>query len=78
MVRTLVGYSVFAVIGLLLLKIVFWVVGAAFSLLVALFWLAAIGFGIYMLLRVISPATADRLRETIRGKNDAEPATDTD
>jgi len=76
MVRTLVGYSVLAVIGLFALKMLFWIVGAAFSLLVSLFWLAAIGFGIYLVLKVISPAAADRLREMVRGKEDAEAATE--
>lgn len=78
MVRTLVGYSVLAVIGFVALKILFWVIGAAFSLLVSVLWLAAIGFGIYLLLRVFSPTTADRLRDMIRGKEDAESAAGTD
>ncbi len=78
MVRTLVGYSVLAVIGVVALKILFWVIGAAFSLLVSVLWLAAIGFGIYLLLRVFSPTTADRLRDMIRGKEDAESAAGTD
>ena len=78
MVRTLVGYSIVAVIGIFALKILFWVIGAAFSLLASLLWLAAIGFGIYLLLRVFSPTTADRLRDMVRGKQEAEPAADTD
>jgi hypothetical protein len=70
MVRTLVAYSVLAVIGILVLKLVLWLLGAAFSLVMSLLWLAAIGLLIYFALRVFSPDTADRLKEAIRGKCD--------
>jgi hypothetical protein len=70
MVRTLVGYSVLAVIGLLALKLVLWLLGAAFSLVMSLLWLAAIGLLLYYALRILSPDTADRLKEAIRGKRD--------
>lgn len=67
MIRTIVGYSALAVIGVLVLKLVLWLVGAAFSLLVSLLWLAGIGFVIYLVLKVISPNTANRVRETVEG-----------
>jgi len=70
MVRTLVGYSVLAVVGILALKLVFWLLGAAFSLVMSLLWLTAIGLLIYFALRILSPDTADRLKEAIRGKRD--------
>lgn len=70
MVRTLVGYSVLAVIGILALKLVLWLLGAAVSLVMSLLWLAAIGLLIYFALRILSPDTADRLKEAIRGKRD--------
>ena len=41
MVRRLVGFSVLAVFGVVALKVVLSVLGAAFSLLVTLFWIAA-------------------------------------
>jgi hypothetical protein len=31
-------------------------------------WLAAIGFIFYLVLRVISPSTADKIREMIKGR----------
>jgi len=70
MVRTLVGYSVLALVGILVLKLVLWLLGAAFSLAISLLWLAAIGLLIYFVLRVLSPDTADRVKEAIRGKRD--------
>jgi len=42
--------------------------GFAFSLLMSLLWLAAIGLVFYFILKVISPSTARRVREMIRGK----------
>ena len=68
MVRTLAGYSVLAVIGIVALKLIFGVLSFAFSLLMSLLWLAAIGLVFYFILKVISPSTARRVREMIRGK----------
>ena len=68
MVRTLVSYSIVAVVGIVALKVVFGMLGFVFSLLSSLFWLAAVGFLIYLVLRVVSPDTATRIKETIRGK----------
>jgi len=31
-------------------------------------WLAAIGFIIYLVLRVVSPSTAEKIREMIKGR----------
>ena len=72
MVRTLVGYAALAVVGFVALKLVFGLVGMAFSLLMSLLWLAAIGFVIYLVLKVIRPGAARRVRETIRGEPDPE------
>lgn len=71
MVRTIVGYSIVAVVGVLALKLVFGLLGFVFSLVSSLLWLAAIGFLIYLVLRIVSPDTADRVKDTIRGKEKA-------
>ena len=68
MVRTLAGYSVLAVIGIVALKLIVGLLGFAFSLLMSLLWLAAFGLVFYFILKVISPNTARRVREMIRGK----------
>jgi len=68
MVRTLAGYSVLAIIGIVALKLIVGLLGFAFSLLMSLLWLAAIGLVFYFILKVISPSTARRVREMIRGK----------
>lgn len=68
MLRALIGYAILAVLGFFALKLVFGLVGLALNLLVALVWFAAIGFVFYLALKVISPQTARRVRETIRGR----------
>lgn len=68
MVRTLAGYSVLAIIGIVALKLIVGLMGFAFSLLMSVLWLAAIGFVFYFILKVISPSAARRIREMIRGR----------
>jgi hypothetical protein len=69
MVRTLAGYSVLAIIGIVALKLILGLLGFAFSLLMSVLWLAAIGLVFYFILKVISPSTARRVREMIRGQD---------
>jgi len=68
MMRTMVGYAVLALIGVVALKLVFGLLGFAFSIIMTLAVWAAIGFGIYLLLKLISPDTARRVREMITGQ----------
>ena len=68
MVRTLAGYSVLAIIGIVAMKLIVGLLGFAFSLLMSLLWLAAIGLVFYFILKVISPNTARRVRDMISGK----------
>ena len=72
MIRTLVGYAVLAVVGIVALKLLFGLLGLAFKLLWAFLWLAALGFVFYLVLKVISPRTARRVRDTVRGESDWE------
>jgi hypothetical protein len=67
MLRTLLGYAVLAIVGFIALKLLFGLLGLAFSLFMTLLWLAAIGFVFYLALKLISPETARRVREIIAG-----------
>ena len=71
MFRSLIGFAVFAVVGIFLLKVLFGVFGLVVSLLMTVLWFACIGFALYILLRIISPSTADRVKEAINGKSAA-------
>jgi hypothetical protein len=65
MLRTLLGYAVLAVIGIIALKLLFLLMGLAISLAFTVLWFAAIGFVFYLILKVISPNSARRVREVI-------------
>jgi cytosine/uracil/thiamine/allantoin permease len=71
MFRSLIGFAIFAVVALIAIKFVFGLIGFAIGIFGAILWLAFVGFVIYLLLRLVSPSTADRVRDTIRGKSTA-------
>lgn len=68
MFRSVFGFAIFAVLAWLGLKIVFSVLGGLIGLAMTVLWLAALGFIFYLVLRVISPSTADKVREMIKGR----------
>lgn len=68
MIRNIVGYAVFAVVAVFAIRLAFGLLGLAVNLFWALLWFAFVGFVFYLILRLISPATADRVREMIKGK----------
>ncbi|MDH5643947.1 MAG: hypothetical protein OEY63_07070 [Gemmatimonadota bacterium] len=72
MIRTLTGYAVFAFIGIMALKLLFGLIGLAISLFFTVLTFAAIGFVLYLVLKVISPDTAQRVRDMIGGEKKAE------
>jgi hypothetical protein len=72
MIRSLIGYAIFAIVAILALKLVFKLLGLAFGLFWALLWFAFIGFVFYLLLRLFSPSTADQVRDMIKGKPSVE------
>ena len=68
MFRSIIGFAVFAVLAWFALKIVFGILGGLIGLAMTVLYLAAIGFLIYLVLRVVSPSTADKIREMIKGR----------
>ena len=68
MVRNVVGFSVFAVVSVLAIKLIFSVLGGIFAILGTILWLAFWGWIIYMILKVIAPGTAARVKEVISGR----------
>ena len=67
MLRTILGYAVLAVVGILALKLIFGLLSIAFSLFWVVLWLALLGFVFYLILKVVSPGTAQRIKESIKG-----------
>jgi hypothetical protein len=71
MFRSILGFAVLAVVAWLALKLVFGILGSLIGLAMTVLWLAAIGFLFYLALRLVSPSTADKLRDMIKGRSAA-------
>jgi hypothetical protein len=71
MIRNVVGFAGVALVAMIALKLLGGLFGFAIGIFMMLLWLAFWGFIIYLVLRVISPSTADRVRDTIRGNKPA-------
>lgn len=68
MLRSLFGFATLAVVALVGLKLIFALLGGILGLLGTVLWFAFLGWIFYVLLRIIAPDTAARLREMISGK----------
>ena len=69
--QKLLGYSLLAIVGLFLWRVLTGLFGMIVGLLFSLLWLAFVGFIIYLIIRVFSPSTADKIQEMISGKKPA-------
>ena len=71
MLRTVFMIGLFAILGLFALKLVFGIFGFLFSLLGVLLyyalWIAILGGALYLVIRIVSPDTAERLRNKWSG-----------
>lgn len=67
MLRNLFGFAVFAVVAIFLLKVLFGLFGLVLGLFAAVLWFAFLGFIIYLVLKLLAPETAARVREMIAG-----------
>jgi hypothetical protein len=72
MLRTIFSIGLFAVLGLIALKLIFGIFGLAVGLFVGLLFvalkIALVGLVLYFILRVVAPDTAARLREKFSGR----------
>lgn len=68
MLRRILGLALFVVVAWLVLNVVFGLVGTLVGLAITVLWLAAVGFLFYLVLRVFSPRTADKVRDMISGR----------
>ncbi len=71
MLRTVFSIGLFAVLGLIALKFIFGIFGVAVGLFVWLLFaalkVALVGLVVYFIIRIVSPSTAQRLRERWSG-----------
>jgi hypothetical protein len=68
MLRNLIGFAIFAVISIFLVKVLFGLFGLVLGLLGTILWLALVGFVIYLILKWLAPDTAARVREMVAGR----------
>lgn len=73
MLRTIFMIGLVAIGGLFLLKIAFGILGVFFAILIGLLkaamFIALVGAVLYLIIRVVSPGTAQRLRERWSGNS---------
>jgi hypothetical protein len=73
MLRTVFTIGLFAVLGLLALKLVFGIFGPLMALFIGLLILALkiafFGFLVYFVIRLVSPGTAQKLRDRWSGSS---------
>ena len=63
-----------AAIRALVLKVALGLVGVLMGLIVSILVLAAMGYAFYIVVRVLSPSTAERIRQAIRGTPRSTPS----
>jgi len=68
MLRKILGYAILAIFVLATVKIAFALLGTLLGLAIVALIFAAMGYGMYLLLRVISPKTAAQVRELMGAK----------
>lgn len=68
MIRKILGFALLAVVVWVVLQIAFGILGTLIGLAITALWLAAVGYALYLVLRVISPSTAAKIRDAIRGR----------
>jgi hypothetical protein len=68
MLRKLIGFAIFAVITIFLLRVLFGLFGLVLGLIGTVLWLAVVGFVIYLILKMFAPETAARVREMVAGR----------
>ena len=68
MFRSILGFALLAVVAWFALKLLFGLLGFVVGIAGTVLWLAFIGFVVYVALRLVSPRTADRIRDMIKGR----------
>ena len=71
MFRSIMGFAVLAVMAWIGLSVMLGLFGLFFGLAMKVLTLAAFGFLVYLGIRMISPGTADKIRDLIKGRADA-------
>jgi hypothetical protein len=68
MVRGVAGFAGFFVLFVIGMKVIGFLLGGLLGLVFKVLWFAFLGWLIYRLIRMFSPSTADRIRDTVKGR----------
>lgn len=68
MIRSIAGFAGFAIVALIGLKLIMGLLGGLLSIVMTVLWFAFWGWVFYMILKVLAPGAAARIREVITGK----------
>jgi len=68
MFRSIFGFAVLALVAWFALNIIFSILGGLVGLAMTVLMFAAVGFVFYLVLRMISPSAADKIRDMIKGR----------
>ena len=66
--RKILGFAALAIVAWLVLKIFFGLLGTLIGLGITVLMLAVFGYVVYLILRVLSPSTADKVKAMIGGQ----------
>jgi thiol:disulfide interchange protein len=67
-IRRILGFALFAVVVWLVLRIALDILGTLVGLAITVLVLAGLGYACYVVLRLISPSTAAKVRDAISGR----------
>ena len=70
--RKILGFAALAIVAWLVLKIFFGLLGTLVGLGITVLMLAVFGYVVYLVLRLVSPGTANRVKEMVGGRAERE------
>ncbi len=69
MLRKILGFAVLAVVAFFVLRLAMWVIKVTLGLAWTILMLALVGLVVYWVIKLISPSTAQRVKDVISGEH---------
>ena len=68
MVRSIAGFAGFFLLFVIGMKLIGFVFFGLLAIVMKILWLAFLGWVVFTIIKIVSPSTADRIRDSIRGR----------
>jgi hypothetical protein len=68
MVRSIAGFAGFFLLFVIGMKLIGFVFFGLLAIVMKILWLAFLGWVVFTIIKIVSPSTADRIRDAIRGR----------